>query len=453
MIAKHLSSLLLLSLMGCGGRAVVSPAADGGVTDLATLDLAPPLPSGIHALTGLSTDLPTDDLQPLKQMIGNAPLVGLGESIHTSGGYHDAKARLIQFLVKEMGFRVLLLETPRMDAQVTTDYVKSCTGTPEQAASGIFPVFASSTTRDLLTWLCQYNQQHPTDPVSFYGFDMQEPWNQGKLLNSYLQKSAPSDAAMLTAGLSECDGVWSSSEADYYAKEPTPKVDSDQRTSCQNGVAATSSYFSTHKDALVAASSIEEFTLAKLALDGLGAWEEEAFYFSSNISLSYLARDQEMANTVESLRTLWFPNSKAMLWAHNYHLQKDGEDDVDDVGPKHMGSFLHADFKGDYYPIGLVGYQVDIDWPTGMGSPCAKLPTPDDDSVEGMLHALDQSYLLVDLSSSSAEKPFFDPTQDLNFDGVYDGEAVAGKIADQFSALVFLDHSPAMTPLFWNACP
>lgn len=56
-------------------------------------------------------DIDFSDLQPLKQVVGNARVVLLGEQSHGDGTTFLAKARLIKFLHQEMGFDVLVFES------------------------------------------------------------------------------------------------------------------------------------------------------------------------------------------------------------------------------------------------------------------------------------------------------------------------------------------------------
>jgi erythromycin esterase-like protein len=162
-------------------------------------------------------------------------------------------------------------------------------------------------------------------------------------------------------------------------------------------------------------------------------------------------RDREMAATVEGIRQLWFADAKAFLWAHDGHLAKAG----DRAGYVHdMGATLADHFGADYYPIGLVAYQVDINWPgEAMPGPCQSL-APDDsaNAAEKMLHDLGRPALLVDLAFRGAATPFFAPTTSYDYMSA-GGGAWTGPIQDQFSALVFLEHSAAMQPLDWASCP
>ncbi|WP_394828945.1 erythromycin esterase family protein [Pendulispora albinea] len=154
-------------------------------------------------------------MQALRGIVGGARMVGLGESVHTSGGFHQAHERMVKFMVKEMGFRVLALETPRVRALPVTNYVATCQGDPTEALRSIYGVFASTNMRNLVTWMCQWNTEHPKDPVRFVGFDMKEPWFDHLALEAFLREASPADAEALIEGLSTCDAIKAISQADY----------------------------------------------------------------------------------------------------------------------------------------------------------------------------------------------------------------------------------------------
>ena len=98
-----------------------------GYFRLTETEAARPTPSGYPVQPGVwrlphgnDPTLPLDDLEPLRQVIGNASVVGLGETIHTSGGYYRMKHRAFRFLVERMGFRVFAFESPWENAEKAT---------------------------------------------------------------------------------------------------------------------------------------------------------------------------------------------------------------------------------------------------------------------------------------------------------------------------------------------
>jgi erythromycin esterase len=415
-----------------------SAPADGGATAPA------PLPPGIYALDGTDPTAPADDLAPLLQIIGPATDVGLGESIHTSGGFEAMKARLVRYLVEKAGFRVLAMETPRSAAfDVTDAYVRTCQGTSTDAARGIFPVFACDSTAQLLAWMCAYDQTNPSDPVQFFGFDEQQPWTDYHELGLYLSQAAPADAAALTGGLQTCDGPQATSEYDYrknHSKDPYSQANFDV---CTRGLDALDAYLSQNQAAVTQRTSTREFALAHVASVSLRAWQGQRFYENTDFQRSAQTRDLAMAVIYEALRSIYFPNAKAVLWAHDAHLMRDGNA----AGyVENMGSVLSHDFGDAYVPIGLSGWDVEVNWPgayaKGPTTPLAK----SSQVFEWDLDQLGYPWLLVDLTAPGLAS-FLTPGASYQYGN-------ANNIADlvpaaQFRATIFFQSSPPMNALFW----
>ncbi len=128
-----------------------------------------PLPPGVTAWRGPELDQPTDDLAPLWALIGNARVIGLGESIHTSGGYYATKERLIRALIEEHGVRWFAIESPRTRVEKLEAYVAH--GPCDQSAREvlgrvIYPEFADDHTAALLRWICERNRTQPISCTS-----------------------------------------------------------------------------------------------------------------------------------------------------------------------------------------------------------------------------------------------------------------------------------------------
>src|SRR5215203_6131502 len=81
---------------------------------------------GIWRLDGNDPDLEsTADLEALRPMIGDASVVALGESYHTSGGLYVMKHRIFRFLVEKMGFRAFSIESYWEGAEAAARYVQT----------------------------------------------------------------------------------------------------------------------------------------------------------------------------------------------------------------------------------------------------------------------------------------------------------------------------------------
>src|SRR5262245_851007 len=63
------------------------------------------------------------DLQPLKQILADARVVGLGEATHGTREFFQFKHRMVEFLVREMNFNVFAIETSYAGCLKVNDYV------------------------------------------------------------------------------------------------------------------------------------------------------------------------------------------------------------------------------------------------------------------------------------------------------------------------------------------
>jgi len=396
-----------------------------------------PILPGVYRLDGSDPELPTADLQPLKKILGNTPVVALGESVHTSGGYYEMKHRLLRFLVQEMGFRVFALESPWPGADQVAAYVETCDGSPEDALRGIFGVWQSAETRDMVQWMCEWNRGHgkAKDRIHFYGFDVQQPDYDGPALLAFLSRIGIGDDDPIAEGIRQCDSVTGPLTVKF--------VPEDKHGQCLAALDAVEALFARDERSIVRKTSRWDFEWARISLVGVRAWEGQMYYYQGagrDRSLSYSERDSGMAYVLQTIRRLRYPNQKTVVWAHNAHI---GKDTPYTYYAKNMGAYLRESLGASYAAVALISSEVEIDWP-GVG--CGPIARPSSNSVETLLHNLGADFALVDLSFPGTDQPFLDPGRQYVLGG---GSTVP---RDQFNAVVYLGHSRKMSPLRWSSC-
>ena len=429
-----LAALLALTASACGDDA--APRDDGG-----PIGPEPPeTPTGVHVLAGFSPTLPTDDLAPLAEVIGDASFVGLGESVHTSSGYNRMKGRVIRYMVEELGFRAFAFESPWLEARATAEYVATCAGGSHQALQGLLLVWRDEHVGELLRWLCEYNAAHPTDSVIFFGIDIQEPWRSAPAVRAFVQAAAPAEEARVEP-LFECLGAgyvgpnfWLSEEAVAHAADP----DEARNATCMAGIADVEAWIDANATSLAAATSARALEEARLSLIALRAWQDQLFVAWP---AGYESRDRAMAEMLLRVRALDAPGRRTIVWAWNWHLALRYEDvhgfndDPDAVvrgqGARGTGTFLKEELGDDYVAIGLIAYIARV----AIG---AQPPVPTlDESVELRLHELGFPYLFVDLRDELGDD-LLPPGE------TYQISQEWGDPYAQFHALIFLEYSAAM---------
>jgi erythromycin esterase len=417
--------------------ATVSPpagaTADSGPRHLPRHDQL--VEQGIWRLEGMDPELPLDDLEPLRQILEGAQVVGLGETIHTSGGYYTMKHRLFRYLVERMGFRAFAIESNWDPADRVARYVDTCQGTPTDAVRGLFGVWQSAETRDLVEWMCSWNQENPDDPVSFFGFDIQQPEYDGPALITFLRGLGWADDDPRIQAIRQCDGVVTFS---IPVAEETHQV-------CLQALDEVESLFAELDTSQALQGSREELEWAQVRLIGLRAWENESYWYDRNILRGYDERDRGMATVFQRIRKLRVGSAKTAVWAHNSHISRNS---LEILGVTSMGSHLDREMGHRYANVALASYRPKVNWPGAFG--CIQYPTFPA-SLERDLFALGEPFLLLDLdvngANMAAHQPYVNPYQ-YHMIGYYWFQP-----ARQFDALVYLETSPAMIPLRWAPCP
>ena len=140
------------------------------------------------SLKGVEAEQGYEDMQPLKQVIGDARLVALGEATHGTREFFQLKHRLLDFLVNEMGFNVFAIEASMPEGFAVNEYVLTGKGDPEKALAGLyFWTWHTEEVLEMIRWMRRHNadRDHPKK-VKFYGFDMQFGTRALRLLEDYL---------------------------------------------------------------------------------------------------------------------------------------------------------------------------------------------------------------------------------------------------------------------------
>lgn len=344
------------------------------------------------------------------------------------------KHRLFRFLVEEMGFRAFAFESPWPNADRVGRYVETCEGTPEEALTGLFGVWQSAETRDLVRWMCEWNRSHPRkkDKLVFFGFDVQQPAQDAAALFAFLERIGIGSGDPRVVDTTACDGVSTPS----VSPDPIPEARNDQ---CLRGLSAIDQLFTAEAERIIAETSATNFEYAKLRVVGIRSWQGQIYYQDRRSTVS---RDSGMAHAFAVLRKLRYGKIKTAVWAHNFHIGKDVESSTWNV--KTMGAFLREMFGKNYVSLTLISNVPEIDW-TGVG--CGERQVlRTDTTVEKMLHDLGHAALLVDFDFPGGNPPVLTQGE------LYVMSEVSMVPAGQFDGAVFLEHSRKMDPLRWPSC-
>ncbi len=120
---------------------------------------------------------PAGDLAALAGWLGDARVVGLGESIHGVHDFHRLAHRIFAHLVERQGFDVFALEISQAHAARLNEFVEGRRDDLDALMAGRWwtaAAFYDQALRELLLWMRRYNET-AASPIHFAGFDLKQP--------------------------------------------------------------------------------------------------------------------------------------------------------------------------------------------------------------------------------------------------------------------------------------
>ncbi len=365
-----------------------------------------------------------EDLQPLKEVVGNARVVGLGESVHGAHEFFEVRHRLLEFLVEEMGFTAFAMETGFAEAVAINEYVLGRREEPERWVHNWFTwgFGAETELQALVRWMRSYND----DPahlrkLRFYGIDVpiaySSPLTALEGAWGFLEEVDPPYAAssrrrllpLVEPFLGQGGGVRLVSVDKYLA------LSTDVRDAYSAAVADLIAHFETRRLDYIGRSSEEayqwayRYAVAGRQLDrGFRAWaaQEALQDRAGNWDEAGTARDRGMVENVIWALERERPDGRIVLWAHNAHLVKSPFVWQGETSPPRLGQFLASILGDDYVSVGFTYYQGND---SGWASYQTDIPNPPrPGSLDEAMALVRLPMFVLDLRSVPKEEPVYE---------------------------------------------
>ncbi|RSM48226.1 erythromycin esterase family protein [Amycolatopsis balhimycina DSM 5908] len=113
------------------------------------------------------------ELEPLRDIVGDARVVAIGESTHRVHEFYQLRHLVTRFLVEEMGFTGFAMESGFPEGWAVHDWVLGGDGDLDRLLhTGItYHMGKCAEMRDQLVWMREHNRSHDRK-VRFYGMDL-----------------------------------------------------------------------------------------------------------------------------------------------------------------------------------------------------------------------------------------------------------------------------------------
>jgi erythromycin esterase-like protein len=139
-----------------------------------------------------------EDLLPLKNLVGHARIVALGEGTHGTSEFFRMKHRILEFLADKMGFTIFSIEANMPEAYRLNDYVLTGLGDPKALLKGMyFWTWNTQEVLDMILWMRDFNQSG-RGRIEFTGFDMQTPTVAMQIVRDFVAAHDPEAVPAVT---------------------------------------------------------------------------------------------------------------------------------------------------------------------------------------------------------------------------------------------------------------
>jgi erythromycin esterase len=288
-----------------------------------------------------STDDPEasdEDLQPLRQMIGSATLVGLGEGTHGTREFFRMKHRMVRYLVETLGFDHFSMEASMPEALAVDHYLQTGIGNPADLVRGMrFWTWSTEEVFDLVRWMRAWNAAGNQPQLRFSGFDMQYPDLAMDSVVAFTREISPALGESVR-GAYQCLYAIKDPSTQLVSQPVYQNLDAGTRDECRVGVRSVDSLFAQRTTSWSPAYGNERTRLMKQLARLVSQWEDYAR------TAATATRDRYMAENVAWWRSRAGQSTGMMLWAHNLHVSRKAG---------WMGRDLGLRYGGDYVNVAL----------------------------------------------------------------------------------------------------
>ncbi|MGD8279149.1 MAG: erythromycin esterase family protein, partial [Gemmatimonadota bacterium] len=308
---------LAAAVAACSDDSLGPPS--GVARDSVAPEIVAWLRSSVHPFDTAEPGSGFEDLAFLRDMIGSARVVALGEATHGTHEFVRMKHRVLEFLVEEMGFNTFALEATWPESNRVNAFVHTGQGDPLALLSGLyFWTCCPEEVLDMVLWMREHNRDPGNAPrVSFYGFDMQFPGMAIHNVLTFLDDVDPAAAAWVS-GRYDCLTPFANGPGEgtsrvvLYGQQPLA-----YRNACLADLEAVHDSVMAARDTWETASSTAAFARVARSARILVQFEVKE---SARIPG---ARDLFMAENVGWLLDQAGPDAKIVLSAHNGHVADD----------------------------------------------------------------------------------------------------------------------------------
>ncbi len=313
-LGASLAALLLLLSAACGQDPPTPPTAPASpalpAADPALAAAGAWLDANVHPFDGAHLSLPHDDLEFLRDLVGDARVVALGENTHGARDFFEMKARILRFLVEEMGFDTFAIEATWPEGLRLDRYVRTGEGDPARLLAGLyFWTWNTEAVLEMIEWMRDHNEAG--GDLGFHGVDLQSPGMALHLVREFIGFVAPARLDFVTGKLDCLDRFANGPTGRFPRRRYRDETDS-YRAECGASLEEARALLVENRERYETAGGADRYAIALQSLRVAYQYHLQA--------VGEQSRDESMAENTGWLSDRIGPEGRMVLWAHNFHV-------------------------------------------------------------------------------------------------------------------------------------
>lgn len=319
------------------------------------------------------------DFDPVLALVGDLPVVLLGEASHGTHEFYRIRAEITKHLIRERGFTTVAVEADWPDAYRVNRFVQGREGDRDatEALGGFrrFPqwMWRNADVLDFIGWLAHHNGSvREAERVGFYGLDLYSLHASMEAVLAYLGKVDPEGAARARARYACFDRFGGDTQSYGYAAQLGLAPSCEREVVAQLVELQRSAGTYAGRDGRVAADDL--FYAEQNARLVANAERYYRSMFQDQVS-SWNLRDRHMAETLDALVAFHAGRGrreKIVVWAHNSHLGDARATDMASRGELNLGQLVRVRRPGEVVSFGFLTHHGTVTAASDWGEPAER---------------------------------------------------------------------------------
>ncbi|MCO6431511.1 MAG: erythromycin esterase family protein [Deltaproteobacteria bacterium] len=405
----------------------------------------------------------TEDIcQRILRIVGDAPLVLIGEATHGTREFYAIRAEITKRLISEKGFAAVAVEADWPDAYRVNRYVQ-LQGKDSSAYQALrdfirFPVWMwrNEVLLEFVDWLRSYNVlKGDRERVGFYGMDLYSLCGSVYAVLDYLRHVDPK-AAKLAKERYECFAMYLSDPQAYGYAAYLGIAKDCEREAIQQLIDLrnkAAQYVQDH--GLVQYDAQFDAERNAVVIKRAEAYYKAMFGDPHN---TWNLRDSHMFETIQAIMSHLSDRrnrGKLVVWAHNSHI---GDARATEVGSRELniGQLAREHYGTQARLIGFTTYSGTVtaasNWGESSRTKTVRPALPG--SCEELFHRTSNEQFVISFESESLAREILSRSMLQRAIGVIyrpETEKIShyfrAKLAEQFDAVIHIDHTTAIRPV------